>query len=173
MLVRACNAQKDTRTPTLIGLLTLFCQLFFSLILMGAPSLDGASGFQKIIVSLQNFIGLYLPLFNLRHAGLALSSTLSFFVSAGVLGFIVHKRVESLAWGLFFTSTFKSLLSSAVICLLLLEVSKLSNSALLLVTLSIFIVFISYPLLGLALKSKEIIEVFGQFKKLFMRDSKS
>ncbi|NMC61744.1 MAG: oligosaccharide flippase family protein, partial [SAR324 cluster bacterium] len=172
MLVRACNAQKDTKTPTLIGLLTLLSQFFFSLILMGTPSLEAPSSFQKIVMTLQNLVGQYLPLFDLKHAGLALSSTLSFFVSAGVLGFIVHRRVESLAWRSFLTSTFKSLFSSAIVCFIVLGISRFISSPFLFLSLSILIMFIFYPLLALVLKSRELIEFHRHTKSLFSRHPK-
>jgi len=112
MLVRAFNAQKDTKTPTLIGVVTLCFQLFLSLLLMGRPVPDGA--FPGFIVDIQNLLGSFLFRLELGHAGLALSSSLTFFCSAALLALILSRRISSIQWDALLRSSIQGLAAAII-----------------------------------------------------------
>lgn len=110
MLVRAFNAQKDTKTPTMIGVVTLCVQLFLSVLFMGPPVPDGV--FTRFIIDLQNSLGSVLFKLQLGHAGLALSSSLTFFCSATFLAFILTRRIPSIEWAPFVRSSSQGLIAA-------------------------------------------------------------
>lgn len=112
MLVRAFNAQKDTKTPTLIGIATLCVQLFLSVFFMGRPLEEGT--FSRFIAGFQNILDSFLFRLEFGHAGLALSSSLTFFCSAALLASVLKKRIASLSWDGFVHSSLQGLIAALI-----------------------------------------------------------
>jgi len=84
MAARAFIARKDTKTPTIIGILSLVVGFFLSLLFMGKPMQINGGAFSDLVIVLQGFLGRTIGLLNFGHVGLLLSSsvaaTLAFFV---------------------------------------------------------------------------------------------
>ncbi len=112
MLVRAFNAQRDTKTPAVIGIATLGIQLFLSVLFMGTPVPDGA--FATFIADLQDSLGSVLFRLELGHAGLALSSSMTFFCSAAFLAIILTRRMPSIEWDAFLQSSIQGLIAALI-----------------------------------------------------------
>ena len=170
ILARAKIADKDTITPTLIGVVTLFSTLVFSLILMGDPTKVDSSWLYTAVISFRSNLPLVNGYFNLAHGGLALGSALAVFVSFYIYILLLSRR-KQIAWGPFVESTIKSLLAfgSATICtrFILLEFSHyLYVLAVGLPSICILFLFFSY-----IFRSKEVLETFSllisQLRKRF------
>lgn len=84
MLVRACVARKDTKTPTIIGVIILISTVIFSLLLMG----------------------------QMGHAGLSLASAITFYIATILLGIIVHNKNPGLDWSGFIKASIYTTLIS-------------------------------------------------------------
>lgn len=98
MLVRVCNAQKDTRTPTFVGCLILISTLILSLMFMG--ELTHSPGSSDWLMFIQQYI-VFGSKLNLGHTGLSLASALTFYIAASILIVVIHRRTPGLNWGSF------------------------------------------------------------------------
>lgn len=106
ILSRAFIAQKDTKTSSLIGFLSLCLSLVLCLCFMGKVAQESATAY--LIADIQN----YLPSFDLGHAGLALASSICAFFSFICLALRLKKRMPELSYGKFVRSSLQSLFSS-------------------------------------------------------------
>ncbi len=102
MLVRVLQAKKDTITPTLVSLGSLFVSVILSVILMG--DIQGASLSAHLVNGARQAIGDFLPLASLAHVGLALSSSVSSLTALVLTGLILMRRERSISWAECFSS---------------------------------------------------------------------
>lgn len=114
MVMRAFIAHKDTVTPTFVGVITLACNIFLSLLLMGPFEGSGPGLVQQFIVGASHLINELPFAFDLRHTGLALASSLSAFVTFGLGALILSKRQPVLDWTPFIRTSIKTGLASAL-----------------------------------------------------------
>lgn len=114
LISRALIAQKDTRTPTVIGVCTLLSTAVLSVFLMGAPSHSATSSIATLIVAVQRWMeSVWGELPQFGHVGLALASSSSAFLGALLLGVMLHRRSPGLPWQRFFAASAKGLVASA------------------------------------------------------------
>lgn len=172
MLVRAFNARKDTKTPTIVGLFLLFVQLFISLLIMGDPVSQSDSGFEALVRSAQSSIGHFFPRLQLGHAGLALSSSLTFLCSATVLGILTSMKNTGLDWLSFARSSLQSLFASglALIGLGIIQASLPDRMTFVLV--GIPCAFVLHFIFLLLIKNRELQETIVTFQRYIQRRSR-
>lgn len=88
--MRAFLAKKDTKTPCVIGIATVFVTAIASLYLMGALDSNGSNLIVGFVVSVQQVLHSVWAGCTLQHSGLALASsigaTFSFLVSIQLIG---------------------------------------------------------------------------------------
>lgn len=92
LIVPAFYAMEDTRTPVITAACAFVTNCTFSLLLMGPVGTTGESRVaDAIAVATQT-----ISLFNLRHAGLALSTSLAATVNLVLLGVFLRRRLGGL-----------------------------------------------------------------------------
>lgn len=168
MSVRTLIAKKDTVTPTIIGAISLLIGLISALILMGPP-VEISSITSTGVRQAQNMLGTVIPLQNLGHAGLALSSTLASCVSFLLLTVIISRRIKGIDWKLFITATIKALLAGAFMAGGLVVFIELTDSALAQLLLGIPLGIVLYGLFSFLLKNNEMQETFQLLTRLISR----
>ena len=112
LLVRAFNAQKDTKTPTIVGCMSLLLTFVFSILLMGPISQNSDSTLAGFITQIQESLNLIGDFPAMGHAGLALASTLSFTCAFFLLLVLFRKSYGSINFGKFVKSTAYALVCS-------------------------------------------------------------
>lgn len=123
MLVRGFIARKDTKTPTVIGLITLLFTFITSVLLMGPLQASGVGIAYTVLTYLQNLFGLVLP-FSLKWdglgaAGLALSASLGSFLTVTITAVLLNRKVTGLTWNRAFNATVKAIVASTLMGLVL------------------------------------------------------
>jgi putative peptidoglycan lipid II flippase len=167
VVVRAFLAQRDTLTPTLVGLATVTIGLCLSLILMGDPQSEELNKVALILVEFQNFLRAHLFGFNLSHVGLSISTSLTAFFSFLVL-FLIMKfhLLKDLSLSRFVKATNKSILASLGMAAVLYSLRNTIESNLLLLFIGIPAGATVFFLLSFLLKSQEFKETSAQFRRL-------
>ncbi|RMD84047.1 MAG: murein biosynthesis integral membrane protein MurJ [Candidatus Dadabacteria bacterium] len=101
VLAKAFIATKDTKTPTVAGCISLLAGMLFAVAFMGSPvgAHHGWGG--RFVASIQGFLeSLFgkgaLP--SLEHVALALSSSLSAYISCIILGVLLKRRSKSISY---------------------------------------------------------------------------
>jgi putative peptidoglycan lipid II flippase len=110
LIVPAFYALEDTRTPVITAAGAFVANCCFSLLLMGPVGTTGESRIaDAIAVATQT-----IALFNLRHAGLALSTSLAATVNLVLLAVLLRRRLGALGARELLPSFGRSLLASLV-----------------------------------------------------------
>jgi putative peptidoglycan lipid II flippase len=111
LLTRAFIAQKDTKTSSYVGALSLCVNICLALCLMGPAKAQHSSWLYDRIGALQGLLVDNLGGLALGHVGLALAASFSSFFSLIVLSLLLLRKVRGLAWGIFIKSTLKAILA--------------------------------------------------------------
>lgn len=90
VVVPAFYALSDTRTPVVTAAVAFLANLTFIVLLIGPVESDGVSRVADSIAWLTRSFGLW----DLRHAGLALSTSLAATVNLALLAAVLHRRLE-------------------------------------------------------------------------------
>lgn len=162
MLTRGFLAQKDTWTPTLLGVLSLAANALCSLMLMG-PVVYG-SGSSGIVTELQ---ALLPARWDLGHAGLALASSISAWLVLVVSCLSLSSRY-AIPWGEVMGSVIRSIIAAVPLWLILEMWTDVSELVLLggVLPLAAALYFGTSFVLG----SSEAKETFHALRRLRRRD---
>jgi peptidoglycan biosynthesis protein MviN/MurJ (putative lipid II flippase) len=129
MVVRAFIARKDTITPTLIGLCSLFINVAASLLLMGRIPTRG-EGLSDAVAQLQHWLLSIVPWHAaLGHVGLALASSTAAFASLCIILAIFNHRLGGFPWKIFLSSFVRAAGASLCMVAALLWLTALGWSA--------------------------------------------
>lgn len=109
VLVPAFYALEDTRTPVVTAAVAFVANLVFVVLLIGPLPVppDGTIG--RWLAQATQAVGL----FDLRHGGLALSTSLAATVNLVLLAVLLRRRAGGFAWRTWLVSTFRTALASA------------------------------------------------------------
>jgi putative peptidoglycan lipid II flippase len=110
VLVPAFYALEDTRTPVVTAAAAFVANLVFVVLLIGPlpPPPDGTVG--RWLAQATQVVGLV----DLRHGGLALSTSLAATVNLGLLAVLLRRRAGGFAWRAWLVSTVRTAIASAV-----------------------------------------------------------
>ena len=138
ILLRVFFAKKNTVTPTLIGVCTLIFTGMFSIVFMGTPIHGSGQWLFKLVEGGREFLLTPLgtiavnvgtaPLLNMKHAGLALGSSVATFCSLIIIIKFVAKS-HKLNWMPYVVSTAKALLAVLLAGAVMPVVGNYINSA--------------------------------------------
>ncbi len=109
VLVPAFYALEDTRTPVATAFVAFLANLLFVVVLIGPLPSPPDSILGQAMASASRAIGLA----DLRHGGLALSTSLAATVNLVLLAAMLGRKAGSFAWGSWLRSTLRTLLASA------------------------------------------------------------
>lgn len=109
VLVPAFYALEDTRTPVVTAAVAFIANLVFVVLLIGPLPVppDGTMG--RWLAQATQTVGL----FDLRHGGLALSTSLAATVNLVLLAVLLRRRAGGFAWRAWLVSTFRTAIASA------------------------------------------------------------
>ncbi|MBI1818049.1 MAG: murein biosynthesis integral membrane protein MurJ [Deltaproteobacteria bacterium] len=110
LLTPAFYALHDSRTPVLIGALVFFVNLLVSLMLMGPVAARGDSAIADLFARLSGTLNLA----DLRHAGLALGTSIAATVNVVLLVTVMRRRIEGLRLAPLLTTLGRSSLAAVV-----------------------------------------------------------
>ena len=120
LLVRALNARHDTRSPMLIGLVSLFFSILVAVLLMGRPLSGQTSFIVQHIVILRDFFEQLGVNISMGAVGLCLASSIAFTLSLLLAWWMVHRSARSnggdITWSPFVRSSIKSMLTVSIAC---------------------------------------------------------
>jgi putative peptidoglycan lipid II flippase len=108
LVVPAFYAMENTRAPVITAAVAFIANCGFSLLLMGAVAAPGASHLAGAIATLSQTVAV----FNLRHTGLALATSLSATVNVILLVLWLRRRLGPLGAGDLMPSLVRSLVAS-------------------------------------------------------------
>jgi putative peptidoglycan lipid II flippase len=128
MLVRAFIARKDTVTPTVIGVASLVVNVVVSLVLMGPVVSEGSTLSAFVSATQRSLHAAISWQGSLGHVGLALASSVAAFVSLATILALFSVRIGSFPWRTFLSATFRSVVASAVMVVILSWILSLSLS---------------------------------------------
>ena len=120
VLVPAFYALEDTRTPVVTAFAAFAANLVFIVLLIGPLRSPPDSVFGQWMASATHAIGIL----DLRHGGLALSTSLAATVNLVLLAALLERRVGGFAWGPWLGSTFRTLLASSTMVPVVLAVTS-------------------------------------------------
>jgi putative peptidoglycan lipid II flippase len=109
LVVPAFYALQDTRTPVVTGMIAFVANLVCSLLLMGPVAYSGESMVADAIASATQ----HFSFFDLRHAGLALSTSLAATVNLAALLLMLRRRIGPLGLHELAPSLGRNLVASA------------------------------------------------------------
>ncbi len=109
VLVPAFYALEDTRTPVVTAAVAFVANLVFVVLLIGPLPPPPDSTFGQWMASATHAIGIV----DLRHGGLALSTSLAATVNLVLLAALLGRRAGGFAWGSWLGSTLRTLLATA------------------------------------------------------------
>jgi putative peptidoglycan lipid II flippase len=110
VLVPAFYALEDTRTPVLTAAVAFAANLTFVVLLIGPLPSPPDSAFGQWLASATYALGIV----DLRHGGLALSTSLAATVNLGLLVALLGRQAGGFAWGPWLSSTLRTLLASSL-----------------------------------------------------------
>jgi putative peptidoglycan lipid II flippase len=110
VIVPAFYALSDTRTPVVTAAVAFVVNLVFIVLLIGPVESDGTSRVTELIAQVTRSFGVW----DLRHAGLALSTSLAATVNLALLATILHRRLGGLETGAIARSLARSVVAAAV-----------------------------------------------------------
>jgi putative peptidoglycan lipid II flippase len=166
VMIRAFIAKKDTKTPVMIGIASLFMTAIFSLIFIGPITYINHSALSYWLSFAQNhtFIGAWAGKFNLQHGGIALSSSLASTITLLVTAWALKRRHHGLDLSRFVTSSLKTIfaatLTLGVMKALLTRFDATPMVLQMLGSVGVFIVISG------ALKISELHETFSSIRRL-------
>ena len=169
MMSRAFIAKKDTVTPTVIGVITLFLSVSLSLLLMGKIVYNEPFVTVNLISSAQNYLYSIFPAWSLGHKGLALSSSLTSYFSLLLIILIFNSRYPGVAWSVFVISSAKALISSMLaftICFLL---GFSGHNSIFSLFVEVLFALSCYLLLAWLMRAKEALETVEFLKRKLKR----
>jgi putative peptidoglycan lipid II flippase len=120
VLVPAFYALEDTRTPVVTAAVAFVANLVFVILLIGPLPSSPDSGFGQLIARATHTMGL----FELRHGGLALSTSLAATVNLALLAVLLGRRAGGFAWGSWLASTLRTLGASLVMVPVVLAITR-------------------------------------------------
>jgi putative peptidoglycan lipid II flippase len=115
LLAPVFYAMQDMKTPVAVAFLAFLLNLFLSLMFMGAVTVDATSS-SKLAVIVADLAAQFGVL-SLRHAGLALATSVSSTFNFLALLLILHRRLNGLPLGEVFDSFVRNLLSALIMAL--------------------------------------------------------
>jgi putative peptidoglycan lipid II flippase len=115
LLAPVFYAMEDMKTPVLIALLSFLLNLLFSLVLMGPVSVDANSS-SRLAMIVGELAGQFGAV-SLRHAGLALATSISSTFNFLALLFILNRRIVRLPLSEIFASFLRNLLNALLMSL--------------------------------------------------------
>ncbi|MCC6767213.1 MAG: murein biosynthesis integral membrane protein MurJ [Deltaproteobacteria bacterium] len=110
VLVPAFYALEDTRTPVLTAAAAFVANLFFVVLLIGPVTVPPDSWFGRTMATATHAVGIL----DLRHGGLALSTSLAATVNLVALAALLNRRIGGFAWGSWLGSTARTGIASAM-----------------------------------------------------------
>jgi len=119
VLVPAFYALEDTRTPVVTAAVAFLANLCFVVLLIGPLPSPAEPGFGQWMASLTQSASL----FDLRHGGLALSTSLAATVNLVLLAAFLSRRTGGFAWGPWLSSAVRTLVASAAMVPVVLAVT--------------------------------------------------
>ncbi len=123
VLVPAFYALEDTRTPVVTATAAFLANLLFVVLLIGPLTAPPDSLFGHWMAAATQAIGLV----DLRHGGLALSTSLAATVNLVLLAALLGRRVGGFAWGSWLASLFRTAIASlAMVPIVLAIVSRVA-----------------------------------------------
>jgi len=120
VLVPAFYALQDTVTPVWTAAVAFAANLAFVVVLVGPPSATPASALGGAMAALAGRFGMLA----LRHAGLALATSLAATVNLGLLVACLGRRSSGFGWGAWLVSAARPLLASAAMVPVVLGVTR-------------------------------------------------
>ncbi len=109
VLVPAFYALEDTRTPVLTAAVAFLANLLFVVLLIGPLPSPPDSLFGRAMASATHAVGLV----DLRHGGLALSTSLAATVNVILLAALLGRRAGGFAWRAWIGSAFRTAIAAA------------------------------------------------------------
>lgn len=113
VLIPAFYAMHDTRTPVVTAALSFVTNVIFSLMLIGHVQGDGTSRIVDLVARATAAMGLW----DLRHAGLALATSLASGVNLVLLAVVLSRRLGGLEIGTMLLSLLRSGVAAAAMIL--------------------------------------------------------
>lgn len=169
MAARGFLAQKDTLTPTLIGLVSVAIGIFLSIVLMGPPATGHEGTPAYVLLTVQSIF----PSPALGHRGLALASSIGSFVALSLSITLLRRRGVSLELGRFFASATRAVIASTAmgVALHFLLESMLSVALhpLLILAAATPMGALVYAIASLCMKSPEAKETLALGSRLALR----
>lgn len=120
VLVPAFYALEDTRTPVLTAAVAFVANLIFVVLLIGPLPSPPDSALGQWLASATRAIGVM----DLRHGGLALSTSLAATVNLGLLAAFLGRKAGGFAWGPWLVSTLRTLLASSLMVPVVLAITS-------------------------------------------------
>ncbi|MCC6850504.1 MAG: murein biosynthesis integral membrane protein MurJ [Deltaproteobacteria bacterium] len=109
VLVPAFYALEDTRTPVLTAAAAFVANLLFVVLLIGPVTGPPDSWFGRTMTAATHAVGVL----DLRHGGLALSTSIAATVNLVMLAALLSRRAGGFAWGAWLGSTARTAIASA------------------------------------------------------------
>jgi putative peptidoglycan lipid II flippase len=120
VLVPAFYALEDTRTPVVTAAAAFVSNLLFVVLLIGPLASPPDSGFGQLMARATHVLGV----FDLRHGGLALSTSLAATVNLALLAVLLGRRIGGFAWGPWLASTARTAAASVAMVPLVLAITR-------------------------------------------------
>lgn len=120
VLVPAFYALEDTRTPVITAAVAFVANLLFVLLLIGPLPSPLDSSFGQWLARATHTIGIV----DLRHGGLALSTSLAATVNLVLLAALLRRRAGGFAWGPWLGSMLRTLLASSAMVPVVLVITR-------------------------------------------------
>ncbi|MEB2285517.1 MAG: murein biosynthesis integral membrane protein MurJ [Polyangiaceae bacterium UTPRO1] len=109
VLVPAFYALEDTRTPVVTAIAAFFANLLFVVLFIGPLESPPDSWFGSAMAAVTHAVGIL----DLRHGGLALSTSLAATVNLVLLAAVLSRRTGGFAWGPWLGSVARTTLAAA------------------------------------------------------------
>jgi putative peptidoglycan lipid II flippase len=172
MVVRGFLAQKDTKTPTVVGAVALLLTIFISLLLMGSAQ-PGSSLMHTLVTKTQLLLWAITPSYSLGHVGLAVASSVSY-TFAFIMLLTLFKRRNGFSVTRFVFSTSRSAIASSIMALEISCLAAVFKQPLSLLAVSIPIGAGTYIIASHLLRSEELTELTSAIRRrLAKRAAKS
>jgi putative peptidoglycan lipid II flippase len=169
MVMRAFIAKKDTITPTLIGICSLITYLASALILMG-PVNPTAGTVASIVAIFQSVLYSLVPTISAQgHVGLALASSVGALFSLLLAIAIYTIKLGSFPWSTFLRSLATSTAASLAMIMAVRMTTPFEASPFVTVLVGAIVGAITYIVVALLLRSKEMSETIGLLRRKLSR----
>ena len=172
MVIRGFIAHKDTKTPVLIGIITLLINVLISILIMGTPTEDTTSFIARTIIYFQNIFGVHL---SFAHVGLAIATGLASTITLLLALILLDRRCKGLTWKPFLLAVYKTLAISIGMYFCVTTCAKLLDSNFniyISLILQSCVAVISFIIFGKILKIKELEETFSTIQRKLNRTNR-